>query len=287
MHDSPTVSAAEVVWIDDNATNLLIAAEVCKGIGRIRAFETGNEALPSIFAKPPALIISDLQNRVMDGFELLDVVRKHPKTKHVPFFFCTASGMTEYRSRALSQGCDEFHTKPYEYAFMRYRISRILERATEYRNDSVASAALQPLRAFICYAKEDSRHAKKLWSTLSKLGVNAWLDTKTLAPGQDWGLEIRRAIKQSQLVFVCISQDSVAKVGFVQRELRYILDRADEQPPGAQFLIPVLIDTFELPERLERWQAVPLYGRGSKVLLAAAVKGRAFAVGAAVGIEHQ
>jgi len=37
-------------------------------------------------------------------------------------------------------------------------------------------------------------------------GVDAWLDKKKLLPKQDWELEIRKAVREADVVMVCLSK---------------------------------------------------------------------------------
>jgi hypothetical protein len=71
--------------------------------------------------------------------------------------------------------------------------------------------------------------------------------------GQDWDLEIRRAVRDSDLVIVCLSNRSISKAGYLQKEIKFVLDRADEQPEGTIFVIPLKLEECEIPDRLERW----------------------------------
>ena len=57
-------------------------------------------------------------------------------------------------------------------------------------------------------------------------------------PGQDWDLEIQKAVHKSDTVVVCLSNSSITKEGYIQKEIRFALDVADEKPEGTIFLIP-------------------------------------------------
>jgi len=51
---------------------------------------------------------------------------------------------------------------------------------------------------FISYAKEDSDAARRIYNDLRVAGLNPWLDKESLLPGQNWEIEIRKAIKSSR-----------------------------------------------------------------------------------------
>lgn len=117
----------------------------------------------------------------------------------------------------------------------------------------------RPLRVFLCHSSSDKPAVRELYQRLKVDGIDPWLDEKKLLPGQDWQLEITRAVRASDLVIVCLSQKSVTKVGFVQKEIKYALDVAEEQPEGSIFIIPLKLEECDVPERLRRWQWVNLF----------------------------
>jgi hypothetical protein len=107
------------------------------------------------------------------------------------------------------------------------------------------------LRVFLCHASEDRlavRNFKKRFMNTD--WIDPWLDEEKLLPGQDWQLEIEKAVETSDAVIVFLSGKSVHKEGFVQRELRYILDIALEKPEGTIFIIPLKLDDCEIPRRV-------------------------------------
>ncbi|NRF71229.1 TIR domain-containing protein [Aquincola sp. S2] len=117
----------------------------------------------------------------------------------------------------------------------------------------------RPLTVFLCHAREDKPAARRLHQLLSRDGFKPWLDDIDLLPGQDWKTEIAKAVRGSDVVVVCLSQTSIQKDGFVQREIGYALDRAEEKPPGRLYIVPARLHACEVPERLGRWQWVDLF----------------------------
>lgn len=80
-----------------------------------------------------------------------------------------------------------------------------------------------------------------------------WMKKK-LYPGQDWNYEIEQAVEQADVILVCLTKNSVNKEGYIQRELRKVLDLADEKPEGILYIIPVKLEECEPPKRIRRWQ---------------------------------
>jgi len=78
-------------------------------------------------------------------------------------------------------------------------------------------------------------------------------------PGQEWEVEIAKAVQTSDVVIVCLSHKAINKSGFVQKEIRFALDKAEEKPEGTIFLIPVKFEDCDVPQRLQRWHWVNLF----------------------------
>ena len=76
------------------------------------------------------------------------------------------------------------------------------------------------------------------------------------------------------------SQASINKVGYIQKEIRNVLDVADEQPEGTIFLIPVKLEPCDLPDRIRRWQWVNLFEELGYGKLLRALRSRAALIGA-------
>ncbi|WP_239314050.1 toll/interleukin-1 receptor domain-containing protein, partial [Frankia sp. Cj3] len=136
---------------------------------------------------------------------------------------------------------------------------RYLNLAGEAAGDTLATTAAGSSKIFLCHASQDKPRVRDLYKRLRGDGFEVWLDTEALLPGQDWDLEIRRAIRTSRVVLVCLSSTSTDKRGYVQKEIKHALDVADEQPEGSIFLIPVQLEHCELPDRLQKWHWVNLF----------------------------
>jgi len=134
---------------------------------------------------------------------------------------------------------------------------------------------IKPLQVFICHSSSDKPKAYSLYQRLRQDGFDPWLDAENLIPGQDWQIEIPKAVENSQVVLVCLSPGAITTEGYVQREIKFALDVADEKPEGTIYLIPVKLEPCEVPMRLSRWQWVDLYEEGGYERLLKALRLRA------------
>ena len=137
----------------------------------------------------------------------------------------------------------------------------------------------EPLNVFLCYSSKDKNIARDLFMYLTRDGLDLWFDEVSLLPGQDWELEIKKAIKKSDAVIICLSQKSVSKSGFINKEIKYALNIADEQPESAIFIIPIRIDECEIPEQLRKWHWLDLNDDSAYKKLIKSLNTRALEVG--------
>lgn len=98
------------------------------------------------------------------------------------------------------------------------------------------------VRPFISYAREDSEAAVRLFNDLSGQGATPWMDQFNLLGGQNFDRAIRAALQECSHFIALISEHSVSRRGYVQRELREALRLLDEFPPDAIFVVPVRLD---------------------------------------------
>lgn len=116
------------------------------------------------------------------------------------------------------------------------------------------------LRVFLCHASQDKPAVRELHKRLlAEPWVQPWLDEEELLPGQDWNLEIEKAVEASDAVIVCVSSVSVAKEGYVQKELRQVLQIALNKLEGAIFVIPIRLDDCELPRQIRDRQGLDFF----------------------------
>ena len=102
------------------------------------------------------------------------------------------------------------------------------------------------------------------------------------SPGRTGAWRSQKAVREADVVVVCLSNKSVTKEGYVQKEIKFALDIAEEKPEGTIFLIPARLEDCVVPERLSRWQWVDLYEENGFVKLLRSLKLRADAVGAKI-----
>jgi hypothetical protein len=115
-------------------------------------------------------------------------------------------------------------------------------------------------KIFLAYAVEDRPAAERLFEAFLENGLDPWMDSRKLLPGQNWPRAIEQAISVSDFFVACFSCRSIPKRGRFQSELRYALDCASRLPLDEVFLIPVRIEECRVPPRVQQeFQYVDLF----------------------------
>lgn len=115
---------------------------------------------------------------------------------------------------------------------------------------------------FVCHAKEDEGFVESTADRLWQDGFITWLDKTDLLPGDDWKTKIEDAIERADRVIVFLSERSVKKIGFVQREIKYAFEQRQLRPSGERYIIPALIQECDVSREFRDIHWLPLWGDG-------------------------
>lgn len=126
-------------------------------------------------------------------------------------------------------------------------------------NQETKKSKLYKPLIFLSYAKEDKDRVKRIYRRLMAERLNAWLDLANLLPGQEWERVILNTIKNARCVIVFLSNHSVNKRGYVQKEIRKALEASEKVPEGEIFIIPVRLEECVVPESLTKWQWIDMF----------------------------
>ncbi|MBW3672282.1 MAG: response regulator transcription factor [Acidobacteria bacterium] len=113
---------------DDRRFRSVLAAELEAAGYRTLTAEDGSEAFDLFETGKPDLVISDLAMPVVDGFDLIERVRR---SSAVPILVLSVRGADADKIRALDLGADDFVTKPFSLPELFARIRAQLRRAPE------------------------------------------------------------------------------------------------------------------------------------------------------------
>ena len=86
----------------------------------------GAEAIEVAHSEIPDLILMDIGLPEMDGLEAARQLKDAPETRHIPIIALTAHAFETDRDASLAAGCDDFDTKPVDFARLLSKIQALL-----------------------------------------------------------------------------------------------------------------------------------------------------------------
>ena len=108
---------AKLLLVEDNEMNrdMLSRRLERRGYQVVIAVD-GEQALSMARTENPALILMDMSLPVLDGWEATRRLKAHSDTKSIPVIALTAHAMASDEQRAHEAGCDDYDTKPVDFA---------------------------------------------------------------------------------------------------------------------------------------------------------------------------
>lgn len=140
MIPSRPVSAIDpdcrIMIIDDEPSNVLLLESVLRREGYENLVRVTDPltALRIFVEAKPDLVLLDLMMPGIDGYELLEAIRRQtPDDAFIPVLVLTADKTQVARHRALALGAKDFVTKPLDLVEVMLRITNLLETVTLHR----------------------------------------------------------------------------------------------------------------------------------------------------------
>ena len=88
-------------------------------------FENGDEALDAIFSNSYDLLLLDIRVPGMDGFTLLETIRK--EELNTPIIILTSLTDITNLSRGYDLGCNDYIRKPFDLIELKFRIEQLIK----------------------------------------------------------------------------------------------------------------------------------------------------------------
>ena len=107
--------------------DLQLLSEVCGHSGyEVLAAADGREVLAAVARERPRLVIMDIALPVMNGFEVLRVLKGDADVAGVPVLLATPEDDLDGRRRGLELGAEDYITKPISPPVLLQRVEKIL-----------------------------------------------------------------------------------------------------------------------------------------------------------------
>jgi DNA-binding response OmpR family regulator len=106
---------SNILLIEDNDEMRENTSEILSLAGHhVDSASNGKEGVIKVQLNKPELIICDIMMPELDGFGVLQMLNRDPKTNHIPFIFLTAKADRADIRKGMDLGADDYLTKPFD-----------------------------------------------------------------------------------------------------------------------------------------------------------------------------
>ncbi len=146
MTDMP-IQSTTVLIVEDNQEVMQVLSHIFGPYYNIITAVNGHEGLEKAAKLQPELIVSDVMMPVMSGIEMCHMLKSNFATSHIPIILLTALGTEAHTLEGLSNGADDYVTKPFNSKILLARCNNLIKSRKSiqehYTHD--ASATVQEL----------------------------------------------------------------------------------------------------------------------------------------------
>jgi hypothetical protein len=180
------------------------------------------------------LLETAMSGRAVDGVNRLGRCLRRPDNGHLHW---ALAALDELDAKLRAEACGRVRT-----AEVNHSSHRTLRPATR------ANSAMAKGLVFISYCHDNVDQVREIRNELIAAGETVWWDGDIL-PGKDWRHEIRKAMKRSYAVVLCLSQELAERIeSGVFPEVFDVIGLYRKQTPGSIFLIPIRLSECEIPD---------------------------------------
>ena len=118
---------SKILYVEDNEDNIYMLSRRLKRKGfDLVIARDGEEGVEAAEKEVPDLILMDLSLPKLDGWGATKALKNNGKTQHIPIIALSAHAMQEHKESALEAGCNDYDTKPVEFARLLSKIEEQL-----------------------------------------------------------------------------------------------------------------------------------------------------------------
>src|SRR5580704_8280748 len=146
-----------ILMVDDQPGKLLTYEAILSELGEnlIKA-NSGREALEHLLKTDIAVVLMDVSMPELDGFELADMIRQHPRFQETAIIFISAVHLTDIdRMKAYERGAVDYISVPVIPELLRAKVAVFAELHRRARQLEVLNNELRRLSTSLISTQDD------------------------------------------------------------------------------------------------------------------------------------
>src|SRR5215470_6365216 len=231
-------SKVNILMVDDQPSKLLSYEAILGSLGEnlIKA-HSGREALDRLLKSDVAIVLMDVSMPELDGFELADLIRQHPRFQDTAIIFISAVHFSDLdRLRGYERGAVDYLSVPVVPELLRAKVTVFADRYRKARQLDALNQQLRSLSANLIAMQDSERRriARELHDGLGQLLSAAKIMCDTvLSTDESMEAKDRSAVECSNLL-----QEAVRQI----RTISYLLHPPLLEEVGLQIALQSYVE---------------------------------------------
>jgi signal transduction histidine kinase len=199
-----------ILMVDDQPAKLLSYEVILNELGEnlVKA-NSGREALEYLLKEDVAVVLMDVSMPELDGFELADMIRQHPRFQKTAIIFISAVHLTDLdRLKGYERGAVDYLSVPVNPELLRAKVSVFAELHRKTHQLELLNRELRTLSSNLIATQDDERRriARELHDSLGQELSAAKMMTDKIAMLNRSSESKNEAIEISNLIDHAIQQ---------------------------------------------------------------------------------
>jgi two-component system cell cycle response regulator DivK len=116
----------KILLVEDNEMNRdMLSRRLIRSGFEVAIAVDGRQGVEMATTEMPDVILMDMSLPEIDGWEATRMIKGNPQTSAIPVMGLTAHAMAGDREKCLAAGCDEYGSKPVDFADLIEKIQRL------------------------------------------------------------------------------------------------------------------------------------------------------------------
>ena len=116
----------KILLVEDNEMNRdMLSRRLIRRGFEVAIAVDGRQGVEMATTETPDVILMDMSLPEIDGWEATRMIKGNPQTVAIPVMGLTAHAMAGDREKCLAAGCDEYGSKPVDFADLIEKIQRL------------------------------------------------------------------------------------------------------------------------------------------------------------------
>src|SRR6202161_261438 len=168
-----TTESVNILMVDDQPGKLLTYQAILQDLGEnLISATSGREALELLLSQDVAVILMDVSMPELDGFELADMIRQHPRFQKTAIIFISAVHLTDLdRMKGYQRGAMDYISVPIVPELLRAKVSVFADLHRKTRQMEMLNGELRSLSARLISTQDEERRriARDLHDSVGQL----------------------------------------------------------------------------------------------------------------------